>query len=69
MVNFTTANIYGLQQNTLTCDIKNYMNPDGKINRRIPIEKLLLYIDFLKSIEIDVDDDVYIRQALNVMSK
>ena len=41
MVNFTTANIYNLHEHSLTCDLKNDMN-QGKINRRVPVEKMLL---------------------------
>ena len=54
MVNFTTANIYNVHEHTLACDLKNYMNPLRKINRRVPVEKVI-YIGFLNTTEIHVD--------------
>ena len=53
MVNFTTANIYNVHEHTLTCNLKNYMTPLRKINRRVPVEKT--HIGFLNTIEIDAD--------------
>ena len=46
MVNFTTViyQFHNLQENTLTCDLKNYMTPDTKIDRRIPVEKVLYWL-------------------------
>ena len=44
MVNFTTANIYNVHEHTLTCDLKNYMNPLRNINRRVPVEKMLYWL-------------------------
>ena len=41
MINFTTANIYNVHEHTLTCDLKNYMNPLRNINSQVPVEKVL----------------------------
>ena len=41
MVNFHTANIYNVHEHTLTRALKNYMTPLRKINRRVPVEKVL----------------------------
>ena len=44
MVNFTTANIYNVHENTLTCDLKNYMTPLRNLNRQVPVEKVLYWL-------------------------